>query len=139
MFSPARRLVILAGFTLMSQTVFAHDVINTYKNGYGSLLKLSTASDNRIHGTFTTAVASANCQKVIGVERPIIGYQVNKVVSFIVTYPECGSLVSFTGHMNADNEIEMTALVTRQPIDQGKKEFNEQMVNHAVFKPVKQA
>lgn len=135
----ATKLAIVLGFALGSQTIFAEDVISSYQNGYGSLLKLSNASENRIHGSFTTAVASAKCQQVVGVEKPVTGYQVNKVISFIVTYPECGSIVTFTGHLNKDNEIEMTALVTRQPVDVDKKEFHEQFINHSVFKPVKHA
>ena len=51
--------------TLLSQTVLATPQTITFKNQRGSTLELTVLPDNKIEGSFTTAVASKTCPQAI--------------------------------------------------------------------------
>ncbi len=100
--------VAIISMAFMSQTSFANTL--TYKNTRGSVLELQIDSKDTLSGKFITAVASKKCQQVIGSKRPVTGF-----ITFSISYPDCGSVVTFIGHMNKDKKIiDTTALVAHQ-------------------------
>lgn len=122
------------GLLLLSPFAFAANETFTYKNTRGSELTLQFSSDNSLTGTFTTAVASKECQQAIGMKRPIVGYIAKNSITFSVNYPECGSVVSFIGNVeNNKMVIDTTALVAHPSSKIAKEGPGARMISHDVF------
>ena len=106
---------MLMGFLIASHNVSANPTTLTFKNEYGSNLELHVENQKALTGTFTTAVASKECQEVIGQKRPIIGYIDGTAITFSVNYPSCGSILTFTGHINQKRDtIKAISIVAHQ-------------------------
>src|SRR5579864_8493603 len=108
------KLKSVALFTVLalSSLAFAETERLTYINTRGSELVLEFSSDNTLSGTFTTAVASKECQQAIGMQRPIVGYTAKNSIVFSVNYPDCGSVVTFIGNIENNKKIiDTTALI----------------------------
>ncbi len=120
-------------FSLLAQPVFAESNGVTYKNTKGSILQLTINPDNTLTGSFTTAVASKECQQAIGMKRPIAGYIAKNALTFSVSYPECG-VVTFIGNIE-DNQklIDTTALVAHPTNHFAKEGPGARMISHDVF------
>lgn len=109
-----RTCVVMMSLSLASHIAFAENTI-TYQNTRGSTLELNFNKQNSLTGTFTTSVASKECQDVIGLARPIIGYIYGTAITFSVNYPTCGSVVTLTGHINSNKEkIDTIAIIAHQ-------------------------
>src|SRR5690348_7854364 len=91
-------------FSLFTQSVFAESNAVTYKNTKGSILQLKINPDNTLTGSFTTAVASKECQQAIGMKRPLAGYIAKNAIAFSVSYPECG-VITFIGNIEDDQKL----------------------------------
>ncbi len=118
----------------LASSVFAANETFTYKNTRGSELILQFSSDNSLTGTFTTAVASKECQQAIGMKRPISGYTAKNAITFSVNYPECGSVVAFIGNIeNNKMLIDTTALVAHPSSQIAKEGPGARMISHDVF------
>lgn len=127
-----RACALMIGLSLINQMIFAGQNTITYKNERGSILTLNFHEQKILTGTFTTAVASKDCQEVIGVERPIIGYLENEALTFSVSYPTCGSVVGLTGHINQNkDQIDTIAMIVHQT-----KAIGSQMITHDTFKKI---
>lgn len=119
--------------SLVQQSAFAKTEIISYANTRGSVLTLDFA-ENNLSGTFTTAVASKDCQEAIGMERPIVGFITGNALTFSVTYPSCGSVVTFIGNIeNNKKTIDTTAIVAHQSTDTLKDGPGARMLSHDVF------
>lgn len=118
----------------LSSFAFAAGETITYKNTRGSELKLQFLLNNSVTGTFTTAVASKDCQQAIGVERPIMGFTAKNSLGFIVNYPECGSVVTFIGNIEEDKSlIDTTAIVAHPSVHIAKEGPGARMISHDMF------
>ncbi|HAT8894440.1 TPA: hypothetical protein F8S33_15375 [Legionella pneumophila] len=106
---------IIMSLSFANHMVFADQNTITYKNMRGSILELNLSKQNTLSGTFTTAVASKECQDVIGTKRPIIGYIDGTAITFSINYPTCGSVVTLTGHINPNKDtIDTIAVIAHQ-------------------------
>ena len=128
----------VAGMTvnllLLSPFAFAANKTFTYKNTRGSELTLQFSADHSLTGTFTTAVASKECQQAIGMKRPIIGYTAKNSITFSVNYPDCGSVVTFIGNVENNKKlIDTTALVAHPSSQIAKEGPGARMICHDVF------
>lgn len=120
--------------SLFSQTVLAANDTITYKNTRGSVLTLQFAADDTLTGVFTTAVASKECQQAIGMKRPVTGYMAKNAITFSVNYPECGSVVTFIGNIEKNNQvIDTTALVAHESTEIAKEGPGARFITHDVF------
>ncbi len=130
-----KTLACLSVTTLfLSSLSFAATDTVTYKNARGSELKLHFSSDDTVTGTFTTAVASKKCQQVIGIPRPIVGYTAKNAIAFSVNYPDCGSVVSFSGNVENDKSlIDTTAIISHLSVQVAKEGPGLRMISHDVF------
>lgn len=123
---------------LISPVTFAANETLTYKNARGSELTLQFSSDDSLTGTFTTAVASKECQQAIGMKRPIIGYTAKNSITFSVNYPECGSVVTFIGNVENNKMVIDTTAIVAHPSSQIAKEGpGARMISHDVFSRIK--
>jgi hypothetical protein len=119
---------------LLSQMVFAESDIINYKNTRGSMLTLQFNSDNTLTGTFTTAVASKECQQAINMKRPIIGFVAKNAITFSTNYPACGSVVTFIGNIEKNKTIiDTTAIVAHPSLEIAKEGPGARMISHDVF------
>lgn len=64
----------LASTLGLTSTAFAQGATLHLKNQRGSTLNLTLNDNGSVSGTFETAVASKNCQQVIGKARPVTGF-----------------------------------------------------------------
>jgi hypothetical protein len=125
----------LLGLSLLSQTVIAANETITYKNARGSVLTLHFTSKDTLSGTFTTAVASKECQQVIGQERPIIGYIIDNAITISVDYPTCGSVLSFIGNIESDKKIiDTTSILAHQSTQIATQGPGARFIGHDIFK-----
>src|SRR5579863_7148351 len=108
-------------FSLLTQFAFAESSTMIYKNAKGSILKLKINSDNTLTGSFTTAVASKECQQAIGMKRPLAGYIAKNALAFSVSYPECG-VVTFIGNIEEDQKLIDTTALIAHPTNHFAKE-----------------
>lgn len=121
---------VLLGLSFANEAAFANQTTVNYKNSRNSTLELNFNGEDGLTGSFTTAVASKECQDVIGVARPVIGYILGNAITFSVDYPTCGSVVTFSGHLNEDkSKIETIAMVTHQTTGA----FGSQFISNDVF------
>lgn len=134
------KLGTLACATLLSlsfanQTVFANqNTTVNYKNSRGSTLELNFTGTDSVTGSFTTAVATKECQDVVGKARPVSGFVLGNAITFSVDYPACGSVVTFSGHLNEDkSKIDSIAIVTHQSTGA----FGSQFISNDIFKQEK--
>lgn len=119
--------------SLVEQSAFAKTEIISYTSARGSVLTLDFA-ENNLSGTFTTAVASKDCQEAIGMERPIVGFIADNAITFSVTYPGCGSVVTFIGNIeNNKKTIDTTTIVAHQSANSLKDRPGARMLSHDVF------
>lgn len=103
---------ILIGITTSS---LANDKYTLYKNERGSLLYLTQTTPNNIVGYFKTAVASEKCPKAVNQKRPIVGVYAGNAISIAVSYPKCGSVITFSGNFyNHKKSIETTSILVHQ-------------------------
>ena len=111
--------------------------MTTYKNARGSVLKLKFNDDNTITGTFITAVASKECQQAIGTRKPVTGYITKNSIAFVVSYPECGAVVSLAGNIE-DNKslIDTTAIIVHSTAHIATEGPGARMISHDVFNKV---
>jgi hypothetical protein len=108
--------VALAASTLLCQSAFANTI--TFKNERGSTLELNILADNKVEGSFTTAVASKTCPEAINKKRPITGYIVGNALTFSVVYPKCESVLSITGNLSKDQSlIDTVSILNKQSAD----------------------
>jgi hypothetical protein len=129
--------VALTGLFLLSQTALAENDMLIYKNTRGSTLKLRMNPDNTLSGIFTTAVASKECPQAIGTDKPLLGYVANNAIVFSVSYPECGSIVGFTGNIEKNNSlIDVTAIIAHQTKDIGSEGPGARMISHDIFNQI---
>ena len=119
--------------SLLGMNVMAENNFLSYKNTRGSILKLQINPDNSVTGFFTSAVASKECQKAIGMQRPITGYIEKNALAFSVNYPGCG-VVTFIGNIE-DNQktIDTTAMITHTADSSSKEGMKARMITHDVF------
>lgn len=115
-----------------SQAIFAQTL--TYKNTRGSVLELQVDSKDTLSGTFTTAVASKECQQVIGTKRPVTGYITNNTITISISYPDCGSVVTFIGNMDTDKKTIDTTAVAAHPNPVFAQGSSTQLISHDTFK-----
>ncbi|KTC96100.1 avidin/streptavidin family protein [Legionella erythra] len=109
----------------------------TYKNERGSVLTLHFTSKDTLSGTFTTAVASKECQQAIGNQRPVIGYIVKNAITISVDYPACGSVLAFIGNIEQDKAtIDVTAILAHQSTHIATQGPGARFIGHDVFKRV---
>ncbi len=121
--------------SLLNQSILAAGDTFTYKNTRGSVLKLQFNPDDTLSGTFTTAVASKQCQQAIGMKRPIVGFIAKNAISFTASYPECGSIVTFTGNIEENKKtIDTTAIVAHPSAQIAAEGPGARMISHDVFK-----
>lgn len=125
----------LLGLSLTNQVALAQETTSiTYKNARNSTLVLNFTDKDHVTGSFTTAVATKDCQQAIGAPRPVIGYILGNSITLSVDYPDCGSVVSFSGNLNADkSQIETIAIVTHQ----SSGTFGSQFISNDIFKQEK--
>jgi len=98
---------------------------------------LNILADNKIEGTFTTAVASKGCPQAVGKSRPIIGYLVGNAVSFSVVYPMCGSILSVTGNFDAKQTlIDTMSLLEHQATDIEHEGPGARFIGHDTYRKV---
>ncbi len=104
--------------SLLTQSAFAEPNTITFKNERGSILELNFLPDNRVEGSFTTAVASKTCPEAINKKRPITGYIVGNALTFSVVYPMCESVLSVTGNLDETQaSIDTISILNKQATD----------------------
>lgn len=123
---------------LFTQTIFAkNDQLkekNTFKNTRGSILELHVDANNLVIGTFTTAVASKECQQTIGIKRPITGYVAGSAITISVSYPSCSSVLTFIGNIDEDKgTIDATSIIARQSPQVFAHGSSTQFITHDTF------
>lgn len=127
----------IISLALMSNALHAKNDAVTYKNTRGSTLELQFSSDDTLTGTFTTAVATKECQQAVGMKRPVVGYIVNDVITVSVSYPTCGTVLTFIGNINKDKgAIDATAILARPTHQVYAKGAGVQFLSHDEFKRV---
>lgn len=130
---PIKAFAVSVSLCMATSQAFAGQDTITYKNSRGSILELEFNQKEKLKGTFTTAVASKDCQDVIGVKRPLIGYIDNSAITFSINYPTCGSVVSLTGHINENREkISTIAIIARQTSTYPEA-IGSQFITHDTF------
>ena len=104
--------------SVICQLAFALPNSIQFKNERGSILELRALPDNKIEGYFITAVASKSCPQAVHSKRPVIGYLVGNTLSFSVAYPQCGSVLSISGHFTKDQKaIDTISILNKQAED----------------------
>jgi hypothetical protein len=89
-----------------------------FKNEKGSILEFQLFSENKIQGSFTTAVSSKECIKARSKTKPITGVIIGNTISFTVAYPECGSILAVVGNFYRNgNSIDTIGILNRQSDD----------------------
>ncbi|HHT0593413.1 TPA: avidin/streptavidin family protein [Legionella anisa] len=127
--------VTIAASSLLAQSVFAEQKTVTYKNKRGSILELNILSDNKIEGSFTTAVASKTCPQAINQKRPITGYIVGNALSFSVVYPMCESVLSISGHFDKNQQaIDTISILNKQASDITHEGPGARFIGHDSYK-----
>lgn len=108
-----------------------------YQNQRGSLLVLNKHKISKnygtISGTFATAVASKNCQDVVGKPAPITGYYTGNAVSFTVSYPSCGAVIAVVGNFEK-NTIQTVWIDSHQALHAEGKDWNTRMIGSDTYK-----
>jgi len=106
-----------------------------YKNQRGSILELTLRPNQEVKGFFTTAVASKDCQKIIGMKQPIIGYCTGNALTFSVVYKDCGSIYSVTGNFDKTREhIDVMGIINHQSEEATGKDCNSRFLTHDTWK-----
>lgn len=126
--------LITACLVLSSPLAFAKENMTTYKTESGSTLEFMVGPKDSILGLFTTAVASKECQQVIGVAKPVIGWVSKNAITFSVNYPECDAVITFVGYMSSDGKsIDTTSIIAHEssaaPGIPGERSLNNVMFN----------
>lgn len=105
-----------------------------YKNQRGSILELDILPNNKIQGNFITAVASKECQSVIGKKQSIIGFWTGNAITFSVVYDQCGSLYSVTGNFDMEqNTIDVIGLINHQSNDIAGQDCGTRFIAHDIY------
>jgi len=113
----------------------AENNTSTWKNARGSVLTLQFLDQNALSGTFTTAVATKHCPKAVGMKRNITGFIVNNAITVSVSYPDCGTVLTFIGNIDRQNGTLETTSILAQQADQIFAQGNGvQLITHDSFK-----
>jgi hypothetical protein len=105
-----------------------------YKNLRGSILELALLPDQKMEGYFTTAVASPECQDIVGKPQAIVGGWTGNVLTFSVVYPSCGSVYTAVGNFDKDQQsIDVLGLVNHQADDVAGKDCTARRIGHDVY------
>lgn len=115
--------------TFVSASLSAEQTSIRYKNTRGSVLELNFGQDNKLTGSFVTAVATKDCQQAVGSKRPIIGYADGTAIGLSINYPVCGSVVTLSGHISKDRDVIETIAVIAHQGDH----FGTQYISHDTF------
>ncbi|WED42736.1 avidin/streptavidin family protein [Legionella cardiaca] len=127
------RIVAVSGLIMLSQASFAEEKM-VFKNGKGSVLELSSTKEGALTGYFTTAVASKECQQVIGQKRPVVGFLTGNAFTISIDYPDCGSALSIVGNLGKDNKtLDTTWVVVHQAAVQRKKDLGARFMGHNTY------
>ena len=73
---------------LQCKMTYAESNEMIFKNEKGSILKYQKLADNKIQGSFTSAVSSKQCIIARSKTYPITGIILGNAISFSVSYPE---------------------------------------------------
>lgn len=123
------------GLTLTANAATAESDTSTWKNARGSTLTLQFLDKNALSGTFTTAVATKQCPKAVGMKRDINGFIVKNAITISVSYPDCGTVLTFIGNIDKQNGTLETTSILAQQADQVFAEGNGiQLITHDSFK-----
>lgn len=123
------------GLISTASAATAENDTSTWKNTRGSTLTLQFLDKNAISGTFTTAVATKQCPKAVGLKRDINGFVVKNAITISVSYPDCGTVLTFIGNIDKQNGTLETTSILAQQADQVFVEGNGiQLITHDSFK-----
>ena len=108
-----------------------------YLNQRGSMLIMTknktTATSGTLTGTFTTAVASKNCQKVIGQPMPISGFYTGNAFTLSINFPMCNTVVAMVGNMTSQGALDTLWLHTGQADNPNTEDWNARTTGHDLF------
>ena len=111
-----------------------------YVNQRGSVLILTKdkagANSGTLTGTFTTAVASKDCQKVIGQPMPISGFYSGNAITLSVNFPLCNAVVAIIGNITNNNTIDTLWLNAQQADNPNEEDWNSRTTGHDLFHKV---
>lgn len=127
-----RRFIVISSFiglllAVISSLVVAEDRTQNYRNQAGSAMTLQISDKGEITGSYRTALGCG-----VGVDRPLIGWENGKAITFTVDFGECGSLTSWVGHIQEGGDI-----VTIWTLARGNEDWDAKMTGASTFKPVK--
>lgn len=109
--------------------------ISTWKNSHGSVLTLQVLDKNALSGTFTTAIATKQCPKAVGMKRNITGFIVKNAITVSVSYPDCGTVLTFIGNIDKQNgTLEATSILAQQADQIFAQRNSVQLITHDSFK-----
>ena len=129
------RLIITS--TVLSQASYAVQNTLTFKNQRGSVLELRLLDNNKIEGSFITAVASKTCPEAIGKKRPVQGFIVGNAISMSIAYPLCGSVLSISGHFTKNEKgIDTISILNRQSEDITHEGPGARFIGHDSYKKI---
>jgi hypothetical protein len=123
---------VLVGAALLNQAAFAGKQM--FMNERGSVLELNILPDNKVEGSFKTAVASKSCPQAINQKRPITGYIVGNAITFSVVYPMCESVLSITGNISKDeHSIDTVSILNKQADDVTREGPGARFIGHDTY------
>jgi len=123
--------------TIAAQASVLDNNTLTYENQRGSTLVLKghklTKNTGTITGTFTTNVASKNCQSVIGKPTPIKGYYDGNAITISKIFPKCGVAIATIGNLEKNKKLDMLWIVAFQGKQTETEDWNTRMIGHDIY------
>ncbi|CAM2773138.1 TPA: hypothetical protein JBL19_10685 [Legionella pneumophila] len=108
-----------------------------FKNQRDSILELTLLPNNQLEGYFTTAVASKECQQIIGQRQLITGLWTGNTLTFSVVYEQCGSIYSVVGNFDQEkNHIDVIGLINHQSDDATGKDCGSRYITHDTYNSI---
>ncbi|KTD20931.1 Avidin family [Legionella lansingensis] len=127
------RYLALGGLIVLSQSGLAAEDKMVFKNEKGSVLELVKSQEGALTGSFTTAVASKECQQAVGQKRPIVGYLTGNAFTISIDYPDCGSALSIIGNLSQDNKTLDTTWVVAHQAPATRKDLSARFIGHNTY------
>lgn len=135
-------LLVMISFLFVG-TAFAAGVSGQtfkFRNQRGSTLSITKQQTGNnagtITGTFSSAVASKDCQQMIGKPVPVTGVYNGNAIAFSINYPQCNTVVGMVGNFNGSNTIETIWIDNNQGSNTQGQDWDTRVIGHDEFQRV---